>query len=63
MALQSCAFFEIEEADARQMTRENAQNIADKWRDALREVGVSGSLARDHEEAFINDQTSITLGF
>lgn len=61
LALQSCPFFEIEEEDARQMIRDTAQHIADKWRDALRDVGVSGSLARDYEAAFVNDQTSIAL--
>ncbi len=59
LALQSCAFFEIKEDDARRMIRETAQHIADTWHDALKEVGISGSLARDYEEAFVNDQTLI----
>ena len=59
LALQSCAFFEIEEADALRMIRETAQLITDTWRDALKEVGVSGGLARDYEAAFVNDQTLI----
>lgn len=61
LALQSCAFFEIEEEDARRMIRETAQLITEQWREALREVGVSGSLARDYEAGFINDQTEIAL--
>ncbi|MFM9852153.1 MAG: type II toxin-antitoxin system HipA family toxin [Sphingomonadaceae bacterium] len=61
LALQSYAFFEIEEADARRMIRETAQLITEQWREALREVGVSGSLARDYEAGFINDQTEIAL--
>jgi serine/threonine-protein kinase HipA len=59
LALQSCPYFEIEEANARQMIRDTAQHIADTWRTALREVGVTGALARDFEAAFINDQTSV----
>ena len=59
LALQSCAFFEIDEADARRMIRETAQHITDTWRDALKEVGISGGLARDYEAAFVNDQTLI----
>jgi serine/threonine-protein kinase HipA len=59
LALQSCPYFEIEEANARQMIRDTAQHIADTWRTALREVGVTGALARGYEAAFINDQTSV----
>lgn len=61
LALRSCAFFEIEEAVARRMIRETAQHITDTWRDALREFGVSGGLARDYQAGFINDQTEIAL--
>jgi serine/threonine-protein kinase HipA len=61
LALEACEFFEIAEADARQMIRETAQRISREWREALRQVGVSGSLARQYEPAFINDQTEIAL--
>jgi serine/threonine-protein kinase HipA len=61
LALEACAFFEIAEGDARQMIRETAQLLADNWREALRAVGVSGSLARGYEPAFVNDQTAIAL--
>ncbi|WEO65072.1 type II toxin-antitoxin system HipA family toxin [Rhizobium rhizogenes] len=61
LALEACEFFEIAEADARRMIRETAQRISDEWREALRQVGVSGSLTRQYEPAFINDQTEIAL--
>jgi serine/threonine-protein kinase HipA len=63
LALEACEFFEIAEAQARRMIRETAQRIAVEWRDALREVGVSGTLAREYEAAFVNDQTEIALAF
>jgi serine/threonine-protein kinase HipA len=61
LALEASPFFEIAEADARQTIREMAQKIADGWRDALREVGVSGSLAKDYEPAFLQDQSDVAL--
>jgi serine/threonine-protein kinase HipA len=61
LALEACEFFEIAEEDARQMIRETARRISDEWREALRQVGVSGALARQYEPAFINDQTEIAL--
>jgi len=60
-ALEACEFFEISEADARRTIRETAQRIVDGWRDALRQVGVSGTFAREYEAAFINDQTETAL--
>ena len=59
LALEACEFFEITQADARGMIRETARRIAGEWRDALRNVGVSGALARDYEAAFINEQTEL----
>lgn len=38
------------------MIRTTAQHISDGWRKALRQVGVSGALARDYEPAFVHDQ-------
>lgn len=61
LAFEACEFFEIAETDARQMIRETAQRISGEWRDALRQVGVSGTLARVYEAAFVNDQTEIAL--
>ena len=61
LALEACEFFEIAEADARQMIRDTAQRISDEWREALRQVGVSGTLAREYEGAFVNDQAKIAL--
>ncbi|MFW8643275.1 HipA domain-containing protein [Rhizobium beringeri] len=59
LALEACEFFEIADEDARQMIRETARRISDLWREALRQVGVSGALARQYEPAFINDQTDL----
>lgn len=61
LALEACEFFEIDEADARRVIRDAAQRISDEWREALRQSGVSGSLARQYEPAFINEQTEIAL--
>lgn len=62
-ALEACEFFELPEREARQMIRETARRISDGWREALRQVGVLGALARDYEAAFIHDQTELALCF
>lgn len=62
MALEACGFFEIAEDDARLIIRQTARTISDNWRDALREVGVTGSLARAYEPAFVSEQMEIALG-
>lgn len=61
LALEACEFFEITPAEARQMIRVTARRISDEWRPVLREVGVSGAMARHYEAAFINDQIGIAL--
>ncbi len=61
LALDASPFFEITEADARQIIRETAQRIKAEWREALREVGVEGAEARGYEPAFLNDQTELAL--
>ncbi len=61
LALEACEFFEIAEADARRMIRETALRISDGWREVLRQVGVSGTLAREYEAAFVNEQTDLAL--
>ena len=61
LALDACDFFEIAEPDARRIIRDTAQRISDGWREALRQVGVTGSLARDYEPAFLNGETEIAL--
>jgi serine/threonine-protein kinase HipA len=43
------------------MIRTTAQRISDGWREALRQVGVSGALARDYEAAFVDDQMVTAL--
>lgn len=53
LALESCEFFEIPDAEARETIRNMAQRISDGWREAFRQVGVSGALARDYEAAFV----------
>lgn len=62
LALEASAFFDIPEAEARRMIRDTAQRISAGWRDALRQVGVSGTAARDYEPAFMNEQTETALG-
>lgn len=62
LALETCEFFEIPEAEARNMIRDTAQRISDGWREALRQVGVSGVLARDYEPAFVHDEMGMALG-
>jgi len=61
LALEACAFFEIPEAEARDMIRTIARGISDEWRDAFRSVGVSGALAREYEPAFHSDEMVIAL--
>jgi len=63
LALEACEFFEITETDARQFIRETARRISDEWREAFRQVGVSGTLAHNYETAFVNEQTEIALSF
>ncbi|WP_455874387.1 hypothetical protein [Rhizobium yanglingense] len=60
LALEASEFFEIAgRGTHRQMIRQTARRISDEWREGLRQVGVSGALARQDEPAFINDQTEI----
>jgi serine/threonine-protein kinase HipA len=61
LALEACEFFEITDAAARQIIRNTAQRISDEWRDALRQVGVTGVQAREYERAFVNDETDIAV--
>lgn len=61
LALEACEFFEIGEADAREMIRQVAQRLSGGWREAFRLVGVTENLARDYEPAFVNDETEIAL--
>ena len=56
LALAACEFFEIPEAKAREMIRTTAKRISDGWREAFRQVGVSGALARDYDAAFAGDE-------
>lgn len=61
LVLEASPFFEIAEVDARQTIREMAYKIAGAWRDALREVGVSGAQAKDYEPAFVHEQSDAAL--
>ncbi len=54
LALEACEFFEIPEAEARETIRAMAQHVSDGWREAFRQVGVSGAMARDYEAAFVS---------
>lgn len=59
MALEACEFFEIVEADARSLIREMANSIAKTWRDALRQVGVTGDAAKAYEAAFVHSESDL----
>lgn len=61
LALEACEFFEIPPEEARQLIRDTARHISDGWRETLRQVGVSGALARDYEPAFMNAETRASL--
>lgn len=61
LALEACEFFEIPEAEARETIRAIAHHVVNGWREALRQAGVSGTLARHYEPAFVNDQTEVAL--
>jgi serine/threonine-protein kinase HipA len=56
LALETCEFFEIPEAEARKMIRTTAQRISEGWREAFKQYGISGALARDYESAFVSDE-------
>jgi serine/threonine-protein kinase HipA len=62
LALEASEFFEISDIAARRIIRDTARRISGGWREALRDVGVTGVQARDYEPAFINDETEIALG-
>lgn len=61
LALEACDFFEITDGDARAIIRNAAQRISNGWREALKQVGLTGAQIRDYEAAFVNNQTDIAL--
>lgn len=61
LALEASQFFEITEDKARRLIREMAQKVSENWREVLREVGVSGSLAKEYEPAFVHEQSEAAL--
>ena len=61
LAFEPAPYFEVDEAQARQMIRETAQRVSGEWREALRKVGLAGAQARAYEAAFVNDQTELAL--
>ncbi|WP_250959299.1 hypothetical protein [Rhizobium sp. CG5] len=62
LVLEACVFFEIPEAEARETIRTTAQHISDGWREAFRQVGVTGALARDYEAAFVGKEMETARG-
>jgi serine/threonine-protein kinase HipA len=58
LALDACEFFEIDEAEARQIIRETAHRLSAGWREAFRQVGLSGPQARAYEPAFVHEQSA-----
>ena len=63
LALKASEFFEINAADARRIIREMARSISAEWREALRSTGVTGSLAKHYEPAFMHAEAELALGF
>ncbi|AXK41314.1 type II toxin-antitoxin system HipA family toxin [Erythrobacter aureus] len=61
LALEACDFFEIAEDDAVALIRELAGQLANSWRDALRDTGLSGAETRDYEPAFVHDEAERAL--
>ncbi|QVM84070.1 type II toxin-antitoxin system HipA family toxin [Novosphingobium decolorationis] len=61
LALEACEFFEIGEQEARDTIQGLAQTVSSSWRNALREVGVSGAPARSYEPAFVHDEMGLAL--
>lgn len=61
LALDACEFFDIPNAEARDMIRAAAGTISGTWQEALRQAGVSGVLARDYEPAFVHHEMEIAL--
>lgn len=62
LALDACEFFEITDAEARRMIRRTAEQVSAGWREAFRLAGVTGSLARDYEPAFVHEEMEVALG-
>lgn len=62
-ALEAAEFFEITYGDARALIRDMAQRISVTWRDTLRGTGVTGSLTKHYEPAFVHDEVEAALGF
>jgi len=60
-ALEDSDFFEISQAGARQIIRNMAKRIAVQWRAALKVAGVTGSLAKHYEPAFLHEQADRAL--
>jgi serine/threonine-protein kinase HipA len=61
LALEACEFFDIGEAEARETIRGVARTVSASWREALRQVGVCGALAREYELAFVHDEMEHAL--
>lgn len=61
LALEACAFFEIPEAEALETIRTMAQRVSDGWREAFRQVGVAGAMARNYEAAFAGEEMEAAL--
>ncbi len=61
LAYEACEFFDIKVAEARQVIRDIAKRIAERWRDELRNVSLTGAQAREYEAAFVHEQTTAAL--
>jgi len=63
LAVQASEFFEIAEEEAKLLVCEMAKRIAAEWREILRSVGVTGSLAKQYEPAFVHAEMDLALSF
>lgn len=59
LALEASEFFEIKPTAARALIRELATTVAQNWRGALRDAGVTGAQARGFEPAFEHDEAEL----
>ncbi len=62
LALDACEFFEIETPDARALIRDLANTVAQHWRGALRDAGITSAQVRTFEPAFEHEEAELAQG-
>jgi serine/threonine-protein kinase HipA len=61
LALEACEYFEISGTEARETIRVTAERVSGGWREALKQVGVTGAVARDYEAAFVSTEMDAAM--